>query len=723
VPGGLAAADVPQFVLISHDDAIGHLADGKVRAITDGHKNPNGCNVPATWFVTSTGTECNLAQKLLADNHEIALHTVSHAALSQSLGYPNLVDEIMGAKKDLTTRCGLPAEGIVGFRSPYLVHNPAVRDIISKNGLLYDSSMVEYTGNLSATSPTFAQRLWPYTMDFGIVQDCNWTTPAGTCTQQEKYPGLWEIPLWDLPNATAQPEKNAYTMDPDGGFGGDLFTLLQTNFDTAYNGNRAPFPLFVHAPWFTDARIKLANQFIEYALSKPDVYFVTFKQLIDWLNNPVPASQVGATLTCKAVDLSPPVQKKCRIYTVQAGDYFDKIAGKFGILNSTQLANLNPEITPTSIQPGQTMKIPPWDKTCGQGSTEGVPVAASAPAPAAAADPANDSASAPAPAAAADPANKSASAVMCPTITVEPNQTLTLISEATGASIDDLLAINNLLDANVGLQIGQVLKVPPHPECCSTNSCIVPVSTAPAEQSTADQPKDASNTPPAKITTTPKNALQMDITLKSAPSAVFQADGGLAELVASLLQVPVESVSVSSTNPNAARRRLARALLQGSSGPLSLVVIVTTEQPEDVYASAVLVAENGMLENELAIAGVQLQSMPSFTIWRNGIASRQPAVSEGQTSSANGQNASASGERLSAGAIAGIVVAGCLVAVIAVAAVVLLVKRRRRDIPAVGVQGSMKARRSPLVGGEAQLQVGGGAVKGTNLNAQFASAY
>lgn len=30
-----------------------------------------------------------------------------------------------------------------------------------------------------------------------------------------------------------------------------LFELLKKDFDATYAGNRAPFPLFVHAPWFT----------------------------------------------------------------------------------------------------------------------------------------------------------------------------------------------------------------------------------------------------------------------------------------------------------------------------------------------------------------------------------------------------------------------------------------------------------------------------------------
>jgi len=57
-------------------------------------------------------------------------------------------------------------------------------------------------------------------------------------------------------------------MDPGPGFGGDVYTTFVTNFDQAYNGNRAPFPIYLHAPWFTDENIAATNKFIEYALSK-----------------------------------------------------------------------------------------------------------------------------------------------------------------------------------------------------------------------------------------------------------------------------------------------------------------------------------------------------------------------------------------------------------------------------------------------------------------------
>jgi len=192
-------------VLITHDDAITSLADHGVRSITDGHKNPNGCNVPATWFTTSTGTDCALAKKLYDQNHEIALHTVHHAELVPAM--KNMEQEIMGAKTAMID-CGIPAEAMNGFRSPYLIHNPAVRSILEKNGFLYDSSIDEYVSPESLTTNSFGQRLWPYTFDFGIAQDCNWTIPSGQCTANERYLGMWEVPMYDMPNSTVSTEKN-----------------------------------------------------------------------------------------------------------------------------------------------------------------------------------------------------------------------------------------------------------------------------------------------------------------------------------------------------------------------------------------------------------------------------------------------------------------------------------------------------------------------------------
>lgn len=111
--------------------------------------------------------------------------------------------------------------------------------------------------------------------------------------------------------------------------GQGAFDILRANFDAAYNGNRAPMPLFVHAfflkhgsnladverfigaaaallgagaqgccsgPSPTQARPPLTCPAppapADYALAKPQVVFVTFRQLIAWLQHPVPYTQL-----------------------------------------------------------------------------------------------------------------------------------------------------------------------------------------------------------------------------------------------------------------------------------------------------------------------------------------------------------------------------------------------------------------------------------------------
>ena len=49
-PGGLTPAETPQIITITHDDAVNPLSNKVVKAVIDKHTNPNGCNVPATWF-------------------------------------------------------------------------------------------------------------------------------------------------------------------------------------------------------------------------------------------------------------------------------------------------------------------------------------------------------------------------------------------------------------------------------------------------------------------------------------------------------------------------------------------------------------------------------------------------------------------------------------------------------------------------------------------------
>lgn len=290
-PGGLAPTETPQLVLITLDDSVDETA-AAVRAVLGARANPNGCRLPATWFVLQDGTDPDLVSQLYQDGHEIATHTWSHIELRPGIPAKQLTSELLDVRSWLSAEAGIPESSLVGFRAPYLIHHPAQRQILYHAGFLYDSSLIEYFP--SSLSPSIGQRVWPYTMDFGIPQDCGYT-PDGECLQSERYPGFWEVPVWQLQDASG---RKVYAMDPTARTADQLAATLVSSFEAAYQGNRAPFLIAVHPQWFTEKHSAALEQFIDYSLAKGDVHYVTMQQVIQWMRSPVPTSAMGTALVC-----------------------------------------------------------------------------------------------------------------------------------------------------------------------------------------------------------------------------------------------------------------------------------------------------------------------------------------------------------------------------------------------------------------------------------------
>lgn len=302
-PGGLAPEDTPQFILFTHDDAIVTLTDQAFRSVCDGRKNPDGCPARATMFTQVMNTDCQLAKKLWEDGYEFATHTTNHIAMPAGYSYNDTLAEILGAKKFLSEECGIPADSIRGFRSPYLVTNPVVRQVLHENGFLYDSTLIEAV-NSESISTAMGNRAWPYTLDAGIAQNCDWFRDTQTCDTGERWPGLWEVPMWVLSVLDLE-----FTMDV-GFYGGrGVYEPLMAAFDAAYSGNRAPLPIFVHTTWVEKApsRIEELKRFADAVSSKPDVFWVTMSQLIEWVKNPVSASELRQSgALCQSPPTPPP---------------------------------------------------------------------------------------------------------------------------------------------------------------------------------------------------------------------------------------------------------------------------------------------------------------------------------------------------------------------------------------------------------------------------------
>ncbi|AGE50295.1 polysaccharide deacetylase [Acanthocystis turfacea Chlorella virus Canal-1] len=275
----LAPKHTPQFVLLSHDDEIN---EGTYEAF----KRLGICDSKITFFLMWSRINCRYVKAFYNAGHEIALHTVNHLHLT---GVPldELHHEMLGVRDLVNSQCGIPMEAMKGFRAPYLETNEHVRKI------LYEDEYIEYDATYNPNSLSMA----PFTMDSGLVK--NSSLPS------EYWPGLWEIPVNPI---ESEDFKAVYSMDPGrlshpsyepGGEPGtfipaeEMLNLLIDNFYKQYNGTRLPFSVNFHTPWMNaEGYSEALGEFLDYARQFEDVYFITYTELIEWMRNPVPLSEM-----------------------------------------------------------------------------------------------------------------------------------------------------------------------------------------------------------------------------------------------------------------------------------------------------------------------------------------------------------------------------------------------------------------------------------------------
>ncbi|KAJ3091843.1 hypothetical protein HK102_013226 [Quaeritorhiza haematococci] len=298
-PGGLSPRNVPQFITLTLDDAItadNHPIIMQAMGNNEEFKNPNGCPVPATFFISTMYTDYALLQKTYNQGNEIAVHTMNH------VGDPS-VEEIEGSYLAVNAWGGVPKSEILGFRTPFLNYTTKTFERLRGLGtMLYDSSMTQNGAN----------EYWPYTLDNGPASTCQ----TGTCDPGMKIPGLWEIPISNLrnedgtDNSSLDPSplpgtpQNGSVPDLTKPTRGEVVKLWQDNFNRHYNGNRAPFGVYLHVLWIArdrENRIAALREFIQWTLRNPDVYWVTNQQLLGWINNPtdIAGSRTNPALGCR----------------------------------------------------------------------------------------------------------------------------------------------------------------------------------------------------------------------------------------------------------------------------------------------------------------------------------------------------------------------------------------------------------------------------------------
>lgn len=243
IPGRLERYHTPQMILLTFDDAVNfenwELYTEKL--FTAGRKNPNGCPIRATFYVSHQYTNYAQVQRLWNDGHEIAIHSITHRGpeewWSRNATIEDWFDEMVGQANIINRFANVRMEELRGMRVPFLRVGWNRQFLMMKEfGFVYDSSMV---------APHSNPPLWPYTLDYKMPHACN---GVHQYCPSRSYPGVWEMVMNQL-------EAGEYTCGmvdtcPPHMDGEDVYRMFVHNFKRHYHSNRAPLGLYFHSTWF-----------------------------------------------------------------------------------------------------------------------------------------------------------------------------------------------------------------------------------------------------------------------------------------------------------------------------------------------------------------------------------------------------------------------------------------------------------------------------------------
>lgn len=293
VPGGLCPERercdrVPQMVMLTFDDAIniGNI-DLYKEIFTKERRNPNGCDIKATFFVSHQYTNYSAVGEMHHLGHEIAAHSITHNEDEKFWSEARVEEwakEMAGSRLIIEKFANISDRSVVGLRAPFLrVGGNEQFKMMEEYAFLYDSSITA-----SLRNPP----LWPYTMYFRMPHRCHGNLQR--CPTRSH--AVWEMVMNEMDrreDPTLEEEISGCAMiDSCSNLltGDQFYNFLTHNFYRYFDQNRAPFPLFFHSVWlknnpeFLDAFLYWMDEVLE---NHPEVYFVTMTQVIQWIQNPV----------------------------------------------------------------------------------------------------------------------------------------------------------------------------------------------------------------------------------------------------------------------------------------------------------------------------------------------------------------------------------------------------------------------------------------------------
>uniref|UniRef100_A0A0N5AL14 EB domain-containing protein n=1 Tax=Syphacia muris TaxID=451379 RepID=A0A0N5AL14_9BILA len=274
IPGSLSASDVPQIVILTFEGPVSDKLIDILNVLLDGrHRNPNGCPITASFYVTHNGTNYDQVQWLASQGHEIGLSSFSGTDMSMETDKNLWLKEISSMRSAIERFSFIPIKKILGFRSPHLKHAGIEQyEALKRLGIVYDSSVTLDEDDH-----------WPQTLDYNPLW--NFASLSGY-----SFPGLWEIPVAKLfinessTTAVDFKELTKHISLPE-----ELADILYNNLNRKYTKTKAPYVIAIE----TKALIESANTivpvletFITNALNRSDVYMVSTAKALQWLQQP-----------------------------------------------------------------------------------------------------------------------------------------------------------------------------------------------------------------------------------------------------------------------------------------------------------------------------------------------------------------------------------------------------------------------------------------------------
>jgi hypothetical protein len=353
-PQGTNCLKVPQMITITFDDAINVNNVDLYNEIFNGaRKNPNGCDIKGTFFVSHKYTNYSAVQDMHRRGHEIAAHSVTHKE-DPNYWTKGTADtwarEMSGVRLIIDKFANITDNSVIGLRSPFLrVGGNQQFTMMEEQAFLYDSSI---------TAPLQDVPFWPYSMFFKMPHRCH--GDLQNCPTRSS--GVWEMVMNELDRredpTTDEIVSGCSMIDACSNIldGDQFYNFLIHNFYRHFDQNRAPLNLAFHAAWlknnpeFLDAFLYWIDGIQE---AHPDeVYFTTMTQVIQWMQEPVEmkeAATFGPWLEKCAPEIkssSPPKVHNCKLFTEQ-------LAGEFLMPTSQRCPNFFPWIAdPTGQSDG-----------------------------------------------------------------------------------------------------------------------------------------------------------------------------------------------------------------------------------------------------------------------------------------------------------------------------------------------------------------------------------